>query len=167
LGDGFLASFDGLVRAVRCASAISDAVRPIGIAVRSGLHTGEIELTGDDVSGVAVHIAARVAAKADASETIVSSTVRDLAAGSGLRFERRPGAPDRQRHARGPTRDTTTYSFGFPAGVLVGAAPLVVTFKPAGAGERCQYGNRDQPTARSWRAYDFNSVYPFAMASFR
>jgi class 3 adenylate cyclase len=89
LGDGFLATFDGPARAIRCATAISDAVRPLGIAVRSGLHTGEIELTANDVSGIAVHIAARVAAQAVASETLVSSTVRDLVAGSGLRFEDR------------------------------------------------------------------------------
>jgi pimeloyl-ACP methyl ester carboxylesterase len=87
LGDGFLATFDGPARAVRCAAAISDAVRPLGVAVRSGLHTGEIELTADDVTGIAVHIAARVAAEAGAGETLVSSTVRDLVAGSGLRFE--------------------------------------------------------------------------------
>jgi class 3 adenylate cyclase len=93
LGDGFLATFDGPARAVRCATAISDAVRPLGITVRSGLHTGEIELTADDVTGIAVHVAARVAAQATANETIVSSTVRDLVAGSGLRFE------DRGMHA--------------------------------------------------------------------
>jgi pimeloyl-ACP methyl ester carboxylesterase len=89
LGDGFLATFDGPARAVRCASAIAEAVEPLGIAVRSGLHTGEIELTADDVSGIAVHIAARVAAEAAAGETVVSSTVRDLVAGSGLRFQDR------------------------------------------------------------------------------
>jgi class 3 adenylate cyclase len=89
LGDGFLATFDGPARAIRCAAAISDAVRPLGIAVRSGLHTGEIELTADDVTGIAVHIAARVAAEAAAGETVVSSTARDLVAGSGLRFEDR------------------------------------------------------------------------------
>jgi class 3 adenylate cyclase len=86
LGDGFLATFDGPARAVRCAAAIADAVEPLGISVRSGLHTGEIELTGDDVTGIAVHIAARVTAEAEAGETVVSSTVRDLVAGSGLRF---------------------------------------------------------------------------------
>jgi pimeloyl-ACP methyl ester carboxylesterase len=99
LGDGFLATFDGPARAIRCAAAISEAVRPLGIAVRSGLHTGEIELTADDVAGIAVHIAARVAAEAEAGETVVSSTVRDLVAGSGLRFEDRgihalKGLPD-------------------------------------------------------------------------
>jgi class 3 adenylate cyclase len=89
LGDGFLATFDGPARAVRCAAAISEAVRPLGIAVRGGLHTGEIELKHNDVTGIAVHIAARVAAEAEAGETVVSSTVRDLVAGSGLRFEDR------------------------------------------------------------------------------
>jgi class 3 adenylate cyclase len=88
LGDGFLATFDGPARAIRCAAAISDAVQSLGIAVRSGLHTGEIELTTDDV-GIAVHIAARVAAEADAGETVVSSTVRAFVAGSGLCFENR------------------------------------------------------------------------------
>jgi class 3 adenylate cyclase len=86
LGDGFLATFDA--RAIRCAAAITDAVRSLGIAVRSGLHTGDIELTTDDV-GIAVHIAARVATEADAGETVLSSTVRDLVAGSGLCFENR------------------------------------------------------------------------------
>jgi len=89
LGDGFLATFDGPARAVRCASAIAEAIQPLGIAVRSGLHTGEVELTEDDVTGIAVHVAARVAAEAQAGETLVSSTVRDLVAGSGLRFEDR------------------------------------------------------------------------------
>jgi len=89
LGDGFLATFDGPARAVRCAAAIADVVQPLGIAVRIGIHTGEIDLTGDDVTGIAVHIAARVAAEAAAGETVVSRTVRDLVAGSGLRFEDR------------------------------------------------------------------------------
>jgi class 3 adenylate cyclase len=89
LGDGFLATFDGPARAVRCAAAISESVQPLGIAVRSGLHTGEIELKRDDIGGIAVHIAARVAAEAKARETVVSSTVRDLVAGSNLRFQDR------------------------------------------------------------------------------
>ena len=93
LGDGFMATFDGPARAVRCASAIADTVQQLGIAVRGGLHTGEIELKGDDIGGIAVNIAARVAAMAGPNETLVSSTVRDLVAGSGLRFE------DRGRHA--------------------------------------------------------------------
>jgi class 3 adenylate cyclase/esterase/lipase len=86
LGDGFLATFDGPARAVRCASAIAETMVPLGIGVRSGLHTGEIELKRDDIGGIAVHIAARVADMAQAGETLVSSTVRDLVAGSGLRF---------------------------------------------------------------------------------
>jgi class 3 adenylate cyclase len=89
LGDGFLATFDGPARAVRCAVAICDSMRPLGIAVRSGLHTGEIEPKRNDVAGIAVHIAARVAAQAEAGETLVSSTVRDLVAGSGLSFRDR------------------------------------------------------------------------------
>jgi class 3 adenylate cyclase len=89
LGDGFLATFDGPARAVRCAASICESVRPLGIGVRSGLHTGEVELKRDDVAGIAVHIAARVAGEASAGETIVSSTVRDLVAGSGLRFQDR------------------------------------------------------------------------------
>jgi class 3 adenylate cyclase/pimeloyl-ACP methyl ester carboxylesterase len=93
LGDGFLATFDGPARAVRCAAAIADRLRPLGIQVRSGLHTGEIEMTLDDIAGIAVHIAARVAEKAVSGEVLVSSTVRDLVAGSGLRFG------DRGRHA--------------------------------------------------------------------
>jgi class 3 adenylate cyclase/dienelactone hydrolase len=89
LGDGFLATFDGPARAVRCASAIIDRVRPLGMNVRSGLHTGEIEMQRDDVGGIAVHIAARVVGLAGAGEVLVSSTVRDLVAGSGLRFHDR------------------------------------------------------------------------------
>ncbi len=86
LGDGVLATFDGPARGVRCACAIADEVRALGIEVRAGLHTGECELLGDDVGGIAVHIGARVAALAGASEVLVSSTVKDLVAGSGLRF---------------------------------------------------------------------------------
>ena len=86
LGDGVLATFDGPARAVRCASSIAQTVQPLGITVRSGLHTGEIELKREDIGGIAVHIAARVAAVAVPGESLVSSTVRDLVAGSGLRF---------------------------------------------------------------------------------
>jgi class 3 adenylate cyclase len=88
-GDGFLAAFDGPARAVRCACAIRDAVRGVGLELRAGLHTGECEVLGDKLAGVAVHIGARVAAKAAAGEVLVSSTVRDLVAGSGLEFEDR------------------------------------------------------------------------------
>jgi class 3 adenylate cyclase len=88
-GDGVLATFDGPGRAIRCACAIRDSVRPLGIDMRAGLHTGEIEVTGADIAGVAVHIGARVSALAGASEVLVSSTVRDLVAGSGIEFEDR------------------------------------------------------------------------------
>lgn len=88
-GDGFLATFDGPARAIRCASAIVERVREIGLQVRAGLHTGEIELIGDGVAGIAVHIGARVAARAGADEVLVSSTVKDLVAGSTLLFTER------------------------------------------------------------------------------
>jgi class 3 adenylate cyclase/alpha-beta hydrolase superfamily lysophospholipase len=89
LGDGFLATFDGPARAVRCACAIAETVRALDIHVRSGLHTGEIEVANNDVQGIAVHIAARVSALAGPDEVLVSRTVRDLVAGSGLRFQER------------------------------------------------------------------------------
>jgi len=88
-GDGFLAAFDGPARAIRCASAISNTVRPLGIQIRAGLHTGECEVIGDKLGGIAVHIGARVAALATPDEVLVSSTVKDLVAGSGLRFQDR------------------------------------------------------------------------------
>jgi class 3 adenylate cyclase len=88
-GDGFLATFDGPARAVRCAMAIRQAVRILGLELRAGVHTGEIELMGDDVGGIAVHIGARVAAEAYPGEVLVSSTVKDLVAGSGLEFDDR------------------------------------------------------------------------------
>ena len=101
-GDGFLATFDGPARAVRCARAISDAVRQLGIEIRAGLHTGECELIGDDVGGIAVHIGARVSALAGPNEVLVSSTVKDLVVGSGIEFEDRgthalKGLPDAWR----------------------------------------------------------------------
>jgi class 3 adenylate cyclase len=86
LGDGFLATFDGPARAVRCARQTGETVKSLGIDLRSGIHTGEIETKGDDIGGLAVHIAARVAALAAPGEVFVSSTVKDLVAGSGLRF---------------------------------------------------------------------------------
>ena len=89
LGDGFLATFDGPARAVRCACAIAEAVGPLDIQVRSGLHTGEIEIADNDVQGIAVHIASRVSALAGPGEVLVSRTVKDLVAGSGLRFNER------------------------------------------------------------------------------
>jgi class 3 adenylate cyclase len=101
-GDGFLATFDGPARAVRCAQGIAEAVRDLGIATRAGAHTGEIELDSNDVRGIAVHIGARIGALAGPSEVLVSSTLKDLVAGSGLTFEdagehELKGVPDRWR----------------------------------------------------------------------
>jgi class 3 adenylate cyclase len=87
LGDGFLATFDGPARAVRCAMAITSAAPELGLQVRAGLHTGEIELKGDDVGGVAVNTASRIMNLAEPGRVLVSSTVRDLVAGSNLHFE--------------------------------------------------------------------------------
>jgi class 3 adenylate cyclase len=88
-GDGFLASFDGPARAIRCAGAAIEAVRGLGLDIRAGVHTGECEIAGDKLAGIAVHIGARVAGQAGPGEVLVSSTVRDLVAGSGLEFEDR------------------------------------------------------------------------------
>jgi class 3 adenylate cyclase/dienelactone hydrolase len=99
IGDGFLAIFDGPARGIRCAREIIDSSRPLGIRVRAGLHTGECEEMGDDIGGIAVHIAARVSARAGPDEVLTSRTVRDLVAGSGIQFEHRgchelKGVPD-------------------------------------------------------------------------
>ena len=114
-GDGFLATFDGPARAVRCAHDIADGVRTtLGIDIRSGVHTGEIEVKGDDIGGIAVHIASRVAAIAGAGEVLVSATVRDLVAGSGLRFR------DVGRHAaKGLPEELSLYQ------LEAGAAPVM------------------------------------------
>jgi class 3 adenylate cyclase/pimeloyl-ACP methyl ester carboxylesterase len=88
-GDGFLATFDGPARAVRCALEIRDALAPLSVEVRAGVHTGECERNGDDLAGIAVHTGARVMAAADAGEVLVSRIVRDLVAGSGLTFDDR------------------------------------------------------------------------------
>ena len=89
LGDGCLATFDGPARAIRCGQAIVRSARSLDLEVRIGIHCGEVELIGDDVGGIAVHIAARVGALAGAGEVLVSSTIRDLVAGSGIAFENR------------------------------------------------------------------------------
>ena len=101
-GDGFVASFDGPARAIRCGQAIIDATRDLGIELRVGLHTGECEVRGDDLGGLAVHIAARVASLASANEVLVSGTVKDLVVGSGIEFQDRgecelKGVPGRWR----------------------------------------------------------------------
>jgi class 3 adenylate cyclase len=102
LGDGSLATFDGPARAVRCGSAIVEAARAQGVDVRIGLHCGEVEVMDEDVGGIAVHIAARVGALAGAGEVLVSSTVKDLVAGSEISFADRgakqlKGVPDEWR----------------------------------------------------------------------
>jgi class 3 adenylate cyclase len=88
-GDGFLAAFDGPARAVQCAASITDQVPALGIDVRAGVHTGECELRGGDIAGMAVHIGARVGARAGSGEVLVSRTVKDLVIGSGLQFQER------------------------------------------------------------------------------
>jgi class 3 adenylate cyclase len=99
LGDGFVISFDGPARGIRCAASIRESLRRNGLDVRSGLHTGEVTRRGDEVSGLAVHIGARVSALAEPGEVLVTRTVRDLVAGSGIGFEERgehalKGVPD-------------------------------------------------------------------------
>ncbi|MBA3543316.1 MAG: adenylate/guanylate cyclase domain-containing protein [Chthoniobacterales bacterium] len=86
IGDAFIATFDGPARAIRCACSIRDAVSSLGLQIRAGLHTGEIELTHDDIGGIAVHIGARVVSAAQPSEVLVSSTVKDLVSGSAIGF---------------------------------------------------------------------------------
>jgi class 3 adenylate cyclase len=86
IGDGFLATFDGPARAIRCAHDITQEVHGLGLDVRAGLHTGEVEVRGDDVAGMAVHIGARVGSLAGSREVLVSSTVKDLVVGSGIEF---------------------------------------------------------------------------------
>ena len=88
-----MASFDGPGRAIRCALAISSAVKPLGLEVRAGLHTGEVELMGDNIGGIAVHIAARISAEAVAGEVVVSSTTKDLVSGSEITFDSRGSKP--------------------------------------------------------------------------
>jgi class 3 adenylate cyclase len=100
IGDGFLATFDGPARAIRGAQAIASSFGPLGLRIRAGIHTGECEVMGDDIGGIAVHIAARVSALAGPGEVLVSRTVRDLVAGSGIEFADRgthelKGVPDR------------------------------------------------------------------------
>jgi class 3 adenylate cyclase len=105
LGDGFLATFDGPARAVRCAAAIAQEVRSLDLQVRCGLHTGEIEMKGADIGGIAVHIAARIAALAEGGQVLVSRTVRDLVAGSGLRF-----VDEGARSLKGISEEVRVYS---------------------------------------------------------
>ena len=89
IGDGFLATFDGPARGVRCAAEVVQSSRSLGLQIRAGLHTGEVEAIGEDISGLTVHIAARVSALAGAQEVLVSHAVRDLVAGSAIAFDHR------------------------------------------------------------------------------
>ena len=115
-GDGFLAMFDGPQRAIRCAMAIRDAVQALGIEVRAGLHTGECEVRGDVIGGIAVHIGARVSALAG-ERVLVSSTLRDLVIGSGLEFDDRgahelKGVPGEWHLFASPAERAGACSFG-------------------------------------------------------
>jgi class 3 adenylate cyclase/pimeloyl-ACP methyl ester carboxylesterase len=119
-GDGFLATFDGPARAVRCAQAICEGVRRLGLEVRAGVHTGEIEVgLGDNVGGIAVHIGARIAALAEGGQVLTSRTVRDLVAGSGLGFEFRG-----THHLKGVPDDWDVYQ-ALPAGQRPPSAPPI------------------------------------------
>lgn len=93
MGDGFLATFDGSARAIRCARSLQQEIASLGVEVRAGIHTGEVELIGDDVGGMAVNIGARIGALAGPGEVLVSSTVRELVVGSGLEFADRGVKP--------------------------------------------------------------------------
>ena len=117
-GDGFLAMFDGPQRAIRCAVAIRDAVQALGIEVRAGLHTGECEVRGDDIGGIAVHIGARVSALAGPNDVLVSSTLRDLVIGSGLEFE------ERGVHARRVAHLRRRLSVAWRFGIVIRCSPL-------------------------------------------
>lgn len=102
MGDGFLATFDGPARAIRCATSIRESLSPLELSIRAGIHTGEVDLIGDDISGMAVNIGARIGALAGPGEIRVSSTVKELVVGSGLEFIERgehtlKGAPGEWR----------------------------------------------------------------------
>jgi class 3 adenylate cyclase len=127
-GDGFFVTFDGPARAVRCALAIGSALRELGLEIRAGVHTGEVELTDEGVQGIAVHIGARVAAIAGSSEVLVSSTVKDLVAGSGLMFE------DAGEHELKGVPETLAPLPGPGVGGRKGAH-LVCTREPSGSRE--------------------------------
>jgi class 3 adenylate cyclase len=109
-GDGFLALFEAPARAIRCAAAIRARLGDADVAVRMGLHAGEVELRGDDVGGIAAHIAARIADAARPGEVLVSSTVRDLVAGSGIGFADRG-----ERRLKGLSEPWRLYAFSEPA----------------------------------------------------
>ena len=87
LGDGFLATFDGPARAIHCAKSIVTALRSLGLPICAGIHTGEVEIAGDDIRGIAVHITSRVASSGGTDDIVVSRTIKDIVAGSGITFE--------------------------------------------------------------------------------
>ena len=136
-GDGFLATFDGPGRAIRCARAIRDALARIGLAVRAGVHTGEVEVRGERIGGLAVHIGARVAATGGGGDIVVSSTVKDLLAGSGLTFA------DRGEHELKGVPGTWRLFAAEPVDLGAGLASLghfAVQTQPPGAGVgRCRW----------------------------
>jgi class 3 adenylate cyclase len=133
-GDGFLATFDGPGRAIRCAQAAMEAVAALGLRLRAGLHTGEVEAVGGGVRGIAVHIAARVAALAAPSEVLVSRTVRDLVAGSGFAFEERG-----LHELRGVPGDWALYA-------VLGETPQMATPAEAGRTDREIVDSQDAPS---------------------
>jgi pimeloyl-ACP methyl ester carboxylesterase len=118
-GDGFLASFDGPARAIRCACSIRDEIRELGVAIRAGIHTGECELVGDDLAGLAVHVAARVGATAQADDVLVSGTVRDLVMGSGIEFVDRG-----RQELKGVPGEWRMFAVGAAEGRATGSAQL-------------------------------------------
>jgi class 3 adenylate cyclase/tetratricopeptide (TPR) repeat protein len=113
IGDGSLSTFDGPGRAIECACALREAVKPLGIEIRAGVHTGEIEIRGEDIGGIAVHIGARVAARADRSEILVSQTVADIVAGSRIQFE--PRGPHELKGVPGTWQLSAVLRLGDPA----------------------------------------------------
>jgi class 3 adenylate cyclase len=126
MGDGFLATFDGPARGIRCARAIADEVRSLDIELRAGPHTGECELVGEDIGGMAVNIGARIGALAGADEVIVSSTVKDLVVGSGISFSdrgarERPGGVEAPADAQRDSREGTEHEHG-PCPLVTGVA---------------------------------------------
>ena len=156
-GDGFLAAFDGPARAIRCACAIVDGVHDLGLTIRAGLHTGECEVSGGNVVGIAVHTGARVAAKAGPDEVLVSSTVRDLVAGSGIEFRERgsyelKGLPGEWRLF---AVDRKSYRVGFPSTVSIRVRRIIVVHpscRPLARGSDCGAGRRWQSGQQAGRS---------------
>ena len=155
-GDGFVGIFDSPSRAVRCAAAITNTIAPLGISLRSGVHAGEVYLRRGEIGGIAVHIAARIAATAHPGETCVSKTVRDLVVGSGLVFE------DRGTHQlRGLPKEIHLYamrgfdaSVALPTGLRMAAPPLA----PQSAGRWTASIAHNADEAWSWDELGYSSA---------